>query len=1027
MPRLSSFLRVLLLAYLTMVLAACGRSGGGGTPAAPATDTSVVALSLSVEGGDSLDLAPGARETIRVFGIRSDGSTIDLTDRSQWEVTDGNTVSVRPGELVATNPGRTNLVVRYGDLVLTVPVVVRDAALVRLLLDPPAADLYPGQPIQFRLQGVDEGERTVDLTDSAQWVLQGQGATLDPDRPGRIMATADPDLAGTLTLEAAFGDLTVRATVNRHAATLRALDVGTEAVTLRVGERHRPDLVAWYEVDGELTPLPFDIPLDWVSADPTVATVEGRDFVALAPGETTLVARWDDFAIRMTVTVPTPRPQSLEITTPTLSLAVGQTLSLRAFARYDDGQRREVTTSVGWSVDDPTLALVGNGDDDRGRLTALATGQARITARLGGLSDTLDLTITPATLENIELSPAEARVRVGETFPFQAIGHYSDGRLRDLSTVVDWTVDDPERAHIASDGRLTPLATGRVTVVAVLEGQRGEATAIIDETPITDLRIDADDTTIILGTELTLRAIGQTEDGLEVDLTGQATWRSGDTSVLIPDPDNPGRFIAVGAGQTVVGVRYDDQGTPRTALLQITVVDTPLDGLALVDEDGNDLNELTLASGTRRPLRIEGLYGDDRRQDLTGEVTLSLSDEATATLLHLDDGPWLLGAAPGTTTLTMRLGEVENTLPVTVTGARLTAIDITPAPLTVPLGGERSFAAIGRFEDEGDIVSFQNLTNQVVWTSLDPTVAPVSNGSGREGRVTGLSRGETTVQASFGDKTATVTVIVTDDPQAVAGLSLIAEPNAIVDFKTGACLPEGATPLPQDQTTLRVRVHALGEETEVLDGTPVTVTLTYPDGTQDERSLTTTGGVVETTLASPGCLTRSVDEGNPLAVIDVRAEVESADGNLTFVRRMPVLVVESLSYLFTGRAWVLDPVTANLLPAGTRFSLLIVNLSNRAVNVTDIAFYQGEPTPADLREWIDTSYTNPSPTATRLVDKTLGEGGQGVPLPGGTGVIAGLQLPEAVNNDGDFVILYAVRDPASGAYAFWGIYPDTQP
>ena len=1026
MPAAVPLLRILILACLTLALAACGRSGGGGTSTAPVPDTSIVALSLSVDGGAGLDLAPGARETIRVFGIRSDGSTVDLTDRSQWAVTDGDTVTVRPGELIAANPGRADLVVRYGDLVLTVPVVVRDAALVRLLLDPPAADLYPGQRLQFRLQGVYDDDRTEDLTDAAQWTLQGQGAALDPDRPGLLIADTDPELTDTLTLEAAFGDHTARATVTRHAATLRALDVETEAVTLRVGERHRPALVAWYEIGGELTPRPFDAPLDWTSADPTVAAVEGTDIVALAPGETIVSATLGNLELTLTVTVPAPQPQTLEIATPALSPAVGQTLDLRAFARYDDGQRREVTASVGWTVDDPSLALVGNGETDRGRLTALAPGQVRITARLGELSDTLDLTIAPATLEGIEISPAEARARVGEAFPLQAIGHYSDGRLRDLSTDVDWTVDDPDRARIDEAGRLTPLAPGRVTVVAVLDDARGEATVIIDEAPVTDLRIDTADTTVALGTELTLRAIGQTEDGREVDLTGQATWRSGDAAVLVPDPNTPGRFTAVGAGQTVVGVRYDDQDTPRTALLQITVVDTRLTDLVLVDEDGNDLTALTLASGTRRPLRIEGLYADGRRQDLTAEVGLSLEDEATATLLHLDDGPWLLGVAPGETTLTLRLGEVENTVPVTVTGATLTAIDIAPTPLTVPKGGERRLLAIGRFDDG----SRQDLTDQVVWTSLDPAIAAVSNGRDREGTVTGLALGETTVQASFGEKTAQVTVTVSNNPQAVAGLSLAALPNVLMDYKTGTCLPDGATLLPQDQTTLRVRVHALGEGAQVPDGTPVTLTLTYPDGTSEERQLTTTGGLAETTLASPGCLTQPAAQGDPLAVIDVRAEVESADGNLTFTRRIPVVVVESLSYLFTGRAWVLDPVTADTVPAGTRFSLLMVNLSNRAVDVKAIALYRGNPTPADLRDWIDPNFTNPTPAAERLADQALGDNGEGVSLPGGMGVIAALQLTEAVSNDAPdvpFVLLYAIQDPATGVYAFWGVYPDTQP
>ncbi len=77
------------------------------------------------------------------------------------------------------------------------------------------------------------------------------------------------------------------------------------------------------------------------------------------------------------------------------------------------------------------------------------------------------------------------------------------------------------------------------------------------------------------------------------------------------------------------------------------------------------------------------------------------------------------------------------------TAATLTSISISPIDPDVPIGGTQQFMATGQYSDG----TFQDLTNQVVWSSLDTAVASVTE----DGVATGVSPGTSTISASSGD------------------------------------------------------------------------------------------------------------------------------------------------------------------------------------------------------------------------------------------------------------------------------------
>jgi uncharacterized membrane protein YgcG len=83
----------------------------------------------------------------------------------------------------------------------------------------------------------------------------------------------------------------------------------------------------------------------------------------------------------------------------------------------------------------------------------------------------------------LEVRPAEATVRVGETVQYQAVAVYSDNTEKDVTAESAWLVSDQSIAKIDS-GKATGLKAGQVDVTAAWQGLTGQAKlTVVDVAP----------------------------------------------------------------------------------------------------------------------------------------------------------------------------------------------------------------------------------------------------------------------------------------------------------------------------------------------------------------------------------------------------------------------------------------------------------------------------------------------------------------------------------------------------------------
>ena len=142
-----------------------------------------------------------------------------------------------------------------------------------------------------------------------------------------------------------------------------------------------------------------------------------------------------------------------------------------------------MTNSVTWSSSKAATATISS----EGLATGLATGAVTITATdpSTGIPGTAALTVTPAVLVAIVVTPAVGSIGIGQTQQFTATGTYSNLTTQNLTNSVTWSTSKAARHghHRRPQGLATGVANGAVTITATDPSTDIPGTAALTVTP----------------------------------------------------------------------------------------------------------------------------------------------------------------------------------------------------------------------------------------------------------------------------------------------------------------------------------------------------------------------------------------------------------------------------------------------------------------------------------------------------------------------------------------------------------------
>jgi len=614
---------------------------------------------------------------------------------------------------------------------------------------------------------------------------------------GSVTLTIDPSVVQSIQVEVAQVEAKSGATK-------------TPALTLPVGASENFVATAFY---GATAKGPTRGKIDitdvaaWTSSKPAVAVVtssgESEGLVTgLTAGDTKIVATYSGRKGSVTLTVTDVAMTHLAIAPLNKTLAQGRTLQFTATGTFADKSTRDVTPSVTWTSSAPRIAI-SNASGTEGLATALAVGRGVIKAtfaEIGStgkvLEDATALTVTPATLVSLAVTPPSATLSPTIERQFSAYGTFSDATVVDLTDSVTWTSSVPTVATVSNakgtSGLVTALAAGATSLFA-FDAAAGissaGATLTVSPATLTSLAISPASASIPLGLAEPFTAIGTFTDGSQRDLTSILTWSvtAGDATVSNAASTSG---LATSATTGTSTILAEDAASGLTATATLTVTPAVLQSIAIAP--------LTVSApaGLTQQLSATGTYSDGSTATLTTVVTWASAASAVAEVSNAAGSSGLLTTVSvGSTTVsaTDPTTLLSAAVTVNVTPALLESLAITPAAAALIVGSTQPLTAMGTYSDG----SSADVTTSVTWTSSDGTIAAVSNAPGSAGLVTAVSIGGATIMATDPatgvEGTASVTVMATVATISVTPSAPVIAPGQAVQLAATGTLSSGGT------------------------------------------------------------------------------------------------------------------------------------------------------------------------------------------------------------------------------------------
>jgi uncharacterized protein YjdB len=422
------------------------------------------------------------------------------------------------------------------------------------------------------------------------------------------------------------------------------------------------------------------------------------------------------------------------------SIPLGTVQQFTATGTFSDGTTQNITDTVTWSSSKNSVASI----TVSGLASAGNLGTVTITAASGSVSGSTSLTVNAANLSSLTIPQGNVAIAETTTEPFSAIGTFTDGSTRDLTTQATWTSSNTAVATVGSSyGLAKGLSPGTTTITAAVGTVSASVILTVTNAMLVTISVTPSGSTIAPGTNLTFTATGTFSDSSTQIITSDSTWAS--DNVAVATTGGGPLVTAVGPGTANISATLD--GVTGAAPLNVSSV-------TLVSIAVNPATAV-LAPASRRAYSATGTFSDGSTQNITTAVTWASSDPDVASISSYGQ---VTGQSPGTATITGQLGSVSGTGSVVVESSALTSVQVSPASAVVAEQTGVQFNAIGVFADG----STENLTNSVSWTSSPISVATVSDTAGTSGLATGIAPGTATITALFAGEVGTASLTVTN-------------------------------------------------------------------------------------------------------------------------------------------------------------------------------------------------------------------------------------------------------------------------
>ncbi|MBA7570543.1 hypothetical protein ES708_12295 [subsurface metagenome] len=258
---------------------------------------------------------------------------------------------------------------------------------------------------------------------------------------------------------------------------------GEESVQMVIGDEITFSAVA-YDVDGN----EIAAEIVWSVMGEIGEIDDDGEFKATAAGTGSVIAASGDISADVEVIVSEeegeePEFEMVEVTPSDASAEIGGTVQFEVVVKDADGVVID-DPEVVWESSDIAVGTV----DEAGFFTAVAEGDAVVTATSGENEDTAEVTVTGAeepdgeqVIESVEVFPQDETVAIGETVQYEAEARDSEDEEVDIETI-EWSLSNTDVGSIdETTGLFTAAAEGETQVIALVGDISGDTEVTVVE------------------------------------------------------------------------------------------------------------------------------------------------------------------------------------------------------------------------------------------------------------------------------------------------------------------------------------------------------------------------------------------------------------------------------------------------------------------------------------------------------------------------------------------------------------------
>lgn len=216
------------------------------------------------------------------------------------------------------------------------------------------------------------------------------------------------------------------------------------------------------------------------------------------------------------------------------------------------------------------------------------------------------------------------------------------------------------------------------------------------------------------------------------DVTGGVTWSTSNTAVVTI---TKGKAKAIAAGEATIVAQVS--GVKAQVVVQVQ------DKIKSIKASPNAYTFVKGNEGTLPKVSITRANG--KEEEVTSDIVWTVSSN----LAVIENGN-IKGVTPGKVILQGKYGSTLVKVPITVTDT-ISKIEVKPATIQLTIKKSSPLKVMGTYSSGKTV----NLSKSVVWTSSNPGVAAVKNGT-----VKGMNEGQATLTGTYQGQTVTVQVNV---------------------------------------------------------------------------------------------------------------------------------------------------------------------------------------------------------------------------------------------------------------------------